>query len=232
MQRIERAHFLKLLVLVFYIVVIISVYAFLHVNDISVRDLPGMIKEDVEDAGAWGPFIMIMVFTAQTIIPFATSGLNVISGALFGPLVGSAVVVIGLNISAAVSFFFGRYLGRHFVSENERGWVKKYDDVLTEQGFISTMAMRLLFFPFDFVSIGAGMTRMTYRQYALGSFLGTIPGAVTFAVLGEAFGEPRAWALFIVLMSITLGIAWAIKRSNWAKKTLFKEVEPGTIVKL
>ncbi len=232
MKRIERAHLLKVAVLIFYIVIIVGVYAFLHINNISVRDLPGMIKEEVAKAGIWGPFIMVLVFTAQTIIPFATSGLNVISGALFGPWVGSAVVVIGLNISAAVSFCFGRYMGRHFVSENERGWVKKYDDLLTEQGFISTMAMRLMFFPFDFVSIGAGMTRMTYRQYALGSFLGTIPGAVTFAVLGDAFGEPRAWALFIVLMIITLSIAWGIRRSQWAKKTIFKQVEPGTIVQV
>ncbi len=229
MKNITRQHLIKLGVLAFYLVAIFSVYAYIHWNGIPIKALPSLITKRVELAGAWGPLVMILIFCAQTVIPFATIGLNVISGILFGPWIGSLIVIIGLNISAAISFFIGRFLGRHLVDENEKGWVKKYDDLLTEQGFISIFAMRVLQFPFDFVSLGAGMTRMTYRQYALGSLLGSLPGGVTFVILGDSFGEPDSWALFFGLLIFTVAIVYFMRRSQWAKTHLFKQVDPKII---
>lgn len=225
-MKFERAHIVKLIVLAVYICVIAAVFTYVRLEGVHFSDIPHLVSMRVAAAKGWGPLILVAMFAAQTIIPFSGIGLNVVAGGLYGPWLGILISLIGMNMAAAINFFIGRFLGRHLISEHERGWVKKYDDLLTEQGFISIFAMRVLHFPFDFVSLGAGMTRMTYRQYAAGTFLGSLPGVVTFAVLGDAVDSPRSWVLFFILLVISLAIVWFMRRSKWAKTHLFKKIEP------
>lgn len=227
--RLERADWLKLALLAMYLCVVGGTYAFLHVQDIAVRDVGRIVATHVAAAGAFGPFMLILFYLLSTVIPFPTFSIAILGGALFGPWVGSVAVLVGVNAAASVSFFLARYFGRHFVSEYERGWVKKYDELLTEQGLYATMVMRLLFFPFDVVSIGCGLTKMPYRQYLVGTMLGALPSAVSFVVLGEALATPASFAFFGVLMSMTIAIAIWLRRSPWAKKRIFVEPkEPKT----
>ena len=227
MRLLERAHWLKLGIFLMYVAVIVSTYVFLHVNGISVKDVPGIVTMNVRNAGIWGPLVLILFYALSTVIPFPTFSIAIIGGALFGPWLGSLAVVIGVNVAGSISFWMARYFGRHFVSENERGWVKKYDDLLTEQGMFAAMAMRLLFFPFDAVSIGCGLTRMAYRQYIVGTFLGSFASTVSFVVLGEAFTTPASLIFFGIMMAGSIVIAVLLRRSDWAKRYLFsKPVEP------
>lgn len=229
MRHLERAHWLKLGIFLMYVAVIVSTYVFLHVNGISVKDVPGIVTTNVRNAGIWGPLVLILFYALSTVIPFPTFSIAIIGGVLFGPWLGSLAVIIGVNVAGSISFWMARYFGRHFVSENERGWVKKYDDLLTEQGMFASMAMRLLFFPFDAVSIGCGLTRMTYRQYIVGTFLGSFASTVSFVVLGEAFTTPASLIFFGIMMIVSVVIAVLLRRSDWAKRHLFsKAVEPQT----
>ena len=221
MRTFDRAHWIKIAFLAIYLAIIGGVYFLLFINDIPIRAVPELVRRAIESAGANGPFALILFYIASTIIPFPTAAIAVAGGALFGPWIGSIAVIAGVNLAAAISFWIGRYFGRHFVSENERGWVKKYDDVLSEQGFISALFMRLLFFPFDIVSLGSGMTRMPFRQYMLGTFLGALPSTISFVVLGESFSSPRAWILFAVLMIASIVLAFSLRRSAWAQKNVF-----------
>ncbi len=225
MKKFDRVHWVKIGILVVYAAIILAVYVLLYVNNIPLRTIPRLVGHVIQGAGAWGPLALLGFATASSIIPFPSAGVSVISGVLFGPWLGSVLAVLGLNIAASISFWLGRYFGRHFVSEHEKGWVKKYDDLLSEQGFISVIAMRLLFFPFDIVSIGSGLTRMPYRQFVAGSLLGSIPHTVSFVVLGESLSSPRTWGMFTFLIILSLFGAFFLQRSAWAKKNIF--VEPA-----
>jgi uncharacterized membrane protein YdjX (TVP38/TMEM64 family) len=207
--------------------VIAGVYLFLHINGISVKDVPRIVSGQVRRAGSFGPVMLILFYALSTIIPFPTFSIAIIGGALFGPWLGCLAVIVGVNVAGTISFFLSRYFGRHFVGENEKGWVKKYDDLLTEQGMFAAMAMRLLFFPYDAVSIGCGLTRMSYRQYALGTFLGSFASTVSFVVLGESITTPASFAFFMVLMLGSIIVALLLRRTPWAKKHIFvKPSEP------
>lgn len=210
-----------------YLAVIAGVYLFLHLNGISVKHVPRIVTDYVGRAGAFGPFMLILFYALSTVIPFPTFSIAIIGGALFGPWLGSLVVILGVNLAGTISFFLARYFGRHFVGESEKGWVKKYDELLTEQGMFATMAMRLLFFPYDAVSIGCGLTRMSYRQYALGTLLGSFASTVSFVVLGKSISTPASFAFFLVLMVGSVAVALGLRRTAWAKKHIFvKPAEP------
>ncbi len=221
MKSFDRAHWVKIGIVVVYIAIIASSYLFLFKHGIPMRAVPRLMQHTIAETGVFGPLALIAFYIASTIIPFPTAAIAVAGGALFGPWIGTISVFLGLNIAAAISFWIGRYFGRHLISENERGWVKKYDDLLSRQGFMSVLFMRLLFFPFDVVSIGSGMTRMPFRQYILGSMIGCLPSTLSFVVLGKSFSSPRTWVLFTVLMCVSIAIALILRRSAWAKKHIF-----------
>jgi len=228
MKKLDRAHWLKLGLLIAYVLIIMGVYAALHYAGIAFSEVPNLLRTQIVRAGSFGPALLVLFYAISTIIPFPTAAIAVLGGVLFGPWLGGFAVVLGVNVAASISFWLARYFGRHFVTENERDWVKKYDDLLSSQGMYAVMAMRLLFFPFDIVSIGSGLTRMSYRQYLIGSFLGSFPHAISFVILGRSFESPRSWALFAVSMVISIIVAVALHRSKWAKKYLLKKpVEPN-----
>lgn len=227
--RIHRAHRNKIILLAFWGLCIIAIYWFLDASHIPVRRLPLWIKQEVLQAGVFGPLIVLISYIVVTLIPFPTAALALISGTIYGPLSGSLLVLICINVASSISFFLGRYFGRHLFSEHEHGWVKKIDDLMKENGFMAVLVMRVLFVPFDVVSIGSGMSKISYREYIVASFLGSAPGTVTFVILGNAFTHPRSWFLFGGTLLISLLCAYALRRSEWAKKHLFKKITPAIL---
>lgn len=224
--KIQRAHYFKIALLIFWISCILGVYGLFLAADIPLSTVPKYVQGQAMAAGLFGPLVILAVYAFQTVIPFPSPALAVIAGALYGPWLGSLITLFGINLSGSISFVFGRYFGRHFVTEYEKDWIKKYDDILAQEGFLTMLFMRLLFFPYDIVSILAGLSRITYRQYALGTFLGTIPSTVTFVVLGRAFGHPRSWILFGTLAVLILVLVYFIRKSKWAKDKIFIQKDP------
>jgi uncharacterized membrane protein YdjX (TVP38/TMEM64 family) len=225
MKNFDRAHWIKIGVLATYIAIVLGIYLFLYLSNIPLKTVPDVIAMHVRAAGFWGPIVLLVFAASSSVIPFPSAGVSVIAGVLFGPWLGALLAVLGLNIAAAVSFWISRILGRHFVSENERGWVKQYDELLSQQGFITVLGLRLLMLPFDFIGFAAGLTRMPFRQFMAASIIGSIPSTVSFVVLGESLSSPRTWGLFAVLFCLSLLIAFFVRRSRLGKKLIL--VEPA-----
>ena len=225
MKRAHLVNILRIALLIIWVSLIVGLYVVIHTQHIHLRELPQVVRGEVIEAGAWGPLVIIGLYVASTVLLFTKSAIDVIAGAVYGPILGSIFVLIGLNIASAATFYFGRFFGRHFVHKHERGWIKKYDDVLREEGFITVFLMRLFLFPFDLVSIGCGMSEMSFRQYLVGTVLGSLPGIVTFVVLGRAFTHPKSWLLFGALLMLSLTIMLILRRSAWAKKKLLMKSE-------
>lgn len=222
-QHRHRTYILRTLLLCVWLACVMSAYWYMNAHELSVRAMPRHLLRLVYDAGAFGPLVIILGYLAVTVVPFPTPALALISGAAYGPLWGSVLALLGANLGASVSFWFGRFFGRHFVSDHEKGWMKKYDEGLRENGFMAIIVLRLVGVPFDVVSIGSGLTEISYRQYLLGTFFGLLPHVVTFVVLGESFTNPKTWVLFGAMLLITILAVVLIRRSAWAKKHLLKK---------
>ena len=215
-----RQHLLRAVLLALWLGVIASVYVFLHAEGIKIRALPRLILQEVSEAGLFGPLMLFMAYQVVTIIPFPTAALAIIAGSLYGPWWGSVLVVVSLNAASWLSFWFAKFFGRHFVRESHGKWVKRFDEWMQEDGFAAVLIARLLYIPFEYVGVAAGLSTLSFRRYAIASLLGMLPSTVTFVVLGDAFTDPDAWFLFGGLVVVIAAAALFLSRSRWAKRLL------------
>ncbi len=166
---------------------LLAISIFLY-SDLSLKDISEKLKNLINDLGVWGPFAYVSNYSFRSLLLFPASVLTVIAGMLFGPYLGMLLTVIGENISANVSFILGRYFGSDFLRRfsSKIKIINRIECKFQKNGFVAVLTMRLMFLPFDLVGYSSGVCNIRQRDFALGTFLGTIPGLATFVLLGSS----------------------------------------------
>ena len=91
-----------------------------------------------------------------------------------------------------------------------------------DNGFMTVLTMRLMFLPFDVVGYLSGLCHIRQREFALGTFIGTIPGLATFILLGSSITDPRN--LILALLFFVLG--WVLSRCLKERQGMIKLMRP------
>lgn len=149
---------------------------------------------DTVGAAWWGVFAFIGVYLIRPLVLFPASVLTVMGGILFGPWAGVAVVVVAANASAMVAYGVGRLLGTvpdpHAVdadtADENLSIVKRWSQRLRDNSFETVFVMRLLFLPYDLVNYVCGALRIRWSSFLLATALGSLPGTVSFVLLGAS----------------------------------------------
>lgn len=152
---------------------------------IALQDVPGLLQIWLGEFGlAKAGFIYILLYTLRPIVLFPATLLTIAAGLVFGPWLGILFTIVGENASANLAFVIGRWFGRDFVKNREKGLLKRWEAKLAQNGLVTVLVIRLLYLPFDAVNFGCGLTAIRQRDYAIGTFLGILPGIVAFVLLG------------------------------------------------
>ncbi len=164
------------------------------------------IRTTVDAAGAWGPVLFVIAYAVLTVLLVPGSPLTIGAGVLFGPALGTVLVVIGASIGATGAFLWGRRLGRGAVARLTGSRFDKVDRWLQDRGLLAVLYLRLVpVVPFNLLNPVAGVTGVTLRDFALGTVVGIVPGTFAYAALGGSFDDPTspvflsAVALLVVL---------------------------------
>ena len=74
----------------------------------------------IERLGIWGPigFVVLYALAAVAVVPGGI--FDLIGGAVFGPILGSALNLVGGTLGAALAFLVARYIARDW-AEARRG---------------------------------------------------------------------------------------------------------------
>jgi len=99
-------------------------------------------------------------------------------------LPGSAVSVV----AASLAFVLGRTVARGWVARRMSSAPRfaAVDQAIGESGLKIVLLLRLSpLFPFNLLNYGLGLTRVRFRDYVLGSFLGMLPGTALYVYLGS-----------------------------------------------
>jgi uncharacterized membrane protein YdjX (TVP38/TMEM64 family) len=180
---------------------------------------------DTVGASWWGVFAYVLVYLARPIVLFPASILTIVGGILFGPVVGVLVVVIAANASAMIAYGVGRLLGRppgaHDETDDTTSFVRRWSNRMREHSFETVLIMRLLFLPYDLVNYVSGILRLRWLPFLLATALGSLPGTVSFVLLGasidrvdEGLGgiDPAILVASVVIFVVSLVLARLLRR--------------------
>lgn len=187
-------------------VLVVGVGGALIASGGRVSDALASIRGTVEAAGAWGPLLFVLVYAVLTVLLVPGSPLTVAAGVLFGPYLGTGLVVLGATLGATGAFLWGRRLGRRAVARLTGDRFERVDDWLHDRGMLAVLYVRLVpVLPFNLLNPMAGVTDITLRDFVVGTAIGIVPGTFAYAALGGSFDDPTsptflaAVALLVVL---------------------------------
>lgn len=165
------------------------------------------IRDGVARAGVWGPVLFVAAYAVLTVLLVPGSPLTVAGGVLFGPFVGTALVVVGATLGATGAFAWGRRLGREAVERLTGQRFAKVDDWLDERGLLAVLYVRLIpIVPFNLLNPAAGVTDLRLRDFVLGTAVGIIPGTFAYAALGGSIDDPLS-PTFLSAVGLALVLA-------------------------
>lgn len=129
-----------------------------------------------------GPgFIMLL---AAGLLVFVPPAILVGTGSLiFGSRRGAVYSLLGVSLGVCAAFLLGRYLLADFARRRKQGRLKQVNQWLTLNGTAFTFVSRLMFFANPTFNYASSLTAVRFRDYAIGSVLGVIPGVLVFSHL-------------------------------------------------
>jgi len=170
-----------------------------------------------------GPLVYVALYAARPLVLFPASLLTLAAGFVFGPVLGTLLVILGSNISASIAYVVGRYFGGRLLdSERATGMTRRYTERLRENGFESVLMMRLVYAPYDLVNYLAGSLKIRWTPFILATVLGSLPGTLSFVLFGASVegdftGEmPRLHPL--LLLTSALIFAGSLVLSMYLKR--------------
>ena len=183
---------------------------------------PDWLQATLDRAGIWGPIIYIVIYTVATVLVLPSTVLNLAGGALFGPWLGSLWTTIGALIAALIAFGFTRTVGRGLVEKRLAGYWQTIDAEIRNGGVFYMFSIRLLpVIPYGLVNFAAGLTSISWKDYIVGTALGTLPGMLPFVLLGSSgltlsqTGDLVPMAIALTLIGMLVGGAtWYRRRRS------------------
>lgn len=157
---------------------------------------PDRLQELVESAGWSGAVVFVVGYAVLVLVPSPASLLTILGGALFGLWWGALLSWAGALLGATGGFLLGRRLGRPAVDRMLHGRLQQADQVLARHGLVAVLAVRLVpLFPFTPINYASGLVGVRRRDYALGTAVGIVPGALAYAALGASGADPTGIAV-------------------------------------
>ena len=163
----------------------------------------------VEQGGLAAPLVYVALYTVLTVLFFPGALITAAGGALFGPVLATALTVVGATLGATAAFAIGRRLGREQVERIAGPRTAAVDGWLERRGFLAVLYLRLLpLVPFNALNYAAGVTGVGRRDYVLATALGIVPGAFAYAALGGSIDDPLSPA-FLGAVGLVVALAVA-----------------------
>ena len=141
----------------------------------------------IQQLGWMGNVAFILLYIAATILLIPGSILTLGAGFVFGVVWGSVYVLIGALIGETCAFLLGRYLVRDWIREKmaRNQAFTALNQAINREGLKIILLTRLSpIFPFSLLNYAFGVTRISLRNYFLGS-IGMIPMTVSYVYLGS-----------------------------------------------
>lgn len=215
-----------IILLTIFCIVVTAIGVYL-IGGIDQQQLQAWLKQ----MGIWAPIIYIVLYTVGTILILPSTPLNLSGGALFGVWMGTLWTTVAAILAAVVAFAFTRTIGREFIAQKLAGRWEAIDAEMRQGGLFYMFAIRLLpIIPYGIVNFAAGLTSIRFRDYFIGTMLGTVPGILPFVMMGSGLtalssGNVYPLVFALALIGALVGVATWYRRRRQSPQKALEEIE-------
>ncbi|HWK96722.1 MAG TPA: TVP38/TMEM64 family protein [Pseudolabrys sp.] len=181
MTRQRRWLLLALTALVVVAAVLAMVWLFWGVTTVSA------LQTRVASLGHWAPAGFILLYAISTVAGLPGGILDVVGGAVFGPVYGSLINLAGGTLGAAGAFLLARYVAADWVRRRAGPRVQKVMTSVEEDGWRFVAFVRLVpVIPYTIVNYMLGLTRIPFWHYVIATVVFMAPSTVAYTYIGHA----------------------------------------------
>jgi uncharacterized membrane protein YdjX (TVP38/TMEM64 family) len=184
-------------------------YAFLrgYINEVGIQHF-------VSRAGVMaGPLFILVV--AVGIMALGPPLLLIGSGTVaFGSLLGAIYSFMGIMVGACAAFLLGRSVMINFARNRRPKRFPRINRWMEKNGLAFIVGLRLMLFANPPLNYTASLTRMTFRDYVIGSFIGLLPGVFVFAYAFDEFTHARRLSFMDVFVNPAFATMWLLRLSG------------------
>ena len=181
----------------------------------------------VEDAGWWGPVLLIALFGLEGLGVVPAFPFLLTAAAIWPPAEALAINMIGALWASLVGFTYARTLGREFIAERLPERMRRFERRIAERAIPTVIVIRLIFFLAPYAHWALGLSPVSLRAYLVGTAIGYVPWVVAFTFFGGVLVE---WASrqpvefwIVVGAAAVLGLvaagAWRVFRKQAAPES-------------
>lgn len=141
------------------------------------------------------PLVVTLLFALAASLAVPLTLLVIASVLAFGGLAGFAYSLAGAEVSALISYGIGRKVGRDLVRRYAGETLNSISKRLSHRGITAILTLRVVpVAPFAVINLVAGASHISWRDFAMGTALGLLPGITAIALfsdgLSRALREP------------------------------------------
>ncbi len=228
-----RAHRTAVIAVVFWLGLILAVRQSMAANDLTFAQLTAQLQTLL--SSTWfGPLLYIVVYLVRPLILFPASLLTILGGSVFGLWPGFLYVLIAGTVSALIPYGIGRWFSSGAASEQaDASALQRFIHLLRRNPFQAVLMMRLIYLPYDAVSLVAGSLRIPFIIFIVATGLGNLAGTLSFVGVGAALeGDLAAGQVSLnpvtllfsgVILVISLTVSQLLNRRHSQAATLPQE---------
>ena len=157
-----------------------------------------------------GPFAAVAYVPLFALANFVVAW-GILAGAgglLFGTAVAWPLALAGVTLAALAQMAVARRLAKDHAGRLLPRRVRGLEDFLQGNGTVAVMESRIVpFLPYGVVNYAVGLTRLGYREMAVGTVIGAAPKVFAYVALGGSINNLSAIEVKIaVAVLVVLGI--------------------------
>jgi len=132
------------------------------------------------------PVLVMGTYVVGGVVAFPVTLMIIATVIVFGPWLGLLYALAGSELSAVVVFSAGRLLGRDAVQRLAGSFLNRLSHKLSKAGLLAVITFRIIpVAPFSVINLIAGVSEVRFRDFALGTFIGMLPGVIAIVLLAD-----------------------------------------------
>jgi uncharacterized membrane protein YdjX (TVP38/TMEM64 family) len=211
----------------------------------ALTHLEGHLRDWRAGLGPWGLVLLAALFTPVCMCLIPATVLLLLAGYFYDVVPAVVAASLGTTVAAGVIFQVGRTLARGWVERRfgHHPRFRAFDQAVAENGFRVVLLTRLSpLFPFIFLNYAYSLTRVSFRAYLLGTWLGMLPNLVLWVYLGSTVQDlgqllqgrfrgqqaspVQLWHTLLTIVGLLATLAVTVIITRMARQAL-KQVLPG-----